>query len=247
MISISGLSKKFGSQVVLNAINCEFHDGEIVGMLGVNGAGKTTLMRIIYGLMLADQGDVVIDGVSVSADPVHARQAIGVLPDDGGLYLRLSARENIQYFGRLSGLEDTVIDQRINRLVEKFSMQDFIDRRTEGFSLGQRMKTRLARAIIHEPKHILLDEPTNGLDVLSTRAVREHLRLLKNEGRSVIFSSHLMYEVSGLCDRVIVLHQGQLVASGTVEEVIAKGQAKNLEEAFVNLTNSSAKEFTHGK
>lgn len=226
--------------VALNNVSFTLNDGEITGLLGLNGAGKSTLMRLIYGLLQPTSGEVWVNDVSVSGNPNLARQHLGVLPDDTGLYKRLSARENIRYFGELQGIAGAELDQRIDKLIGWLGMESISDRRAEGFSLGERMKTALARAIVHQPQHILLDEPTNGLDVITTRAVRHLLHELKAEGRCVIFSSHLMHEVSGLCDRIIVIHKGDILADGNLEAIKAAGKAENLEDAFVNLVSAGA-------
>lgn len=246
MITIENLSKSFGGRKktplisALKNVSLELRDGEITGLLGLNGAGKSTLMRLIYGLLQPTHGQVWIDGISVTRDADGARKRLGVLPDDTGLYKRLTARENIRYYGELQGLAGEKLEANINRLINWLGMENIADRPAEGFSLGERMKTSVARAIVHQPQHILLDEPTNGLDVITTRAVRRLLHELKAEGRSVLFSSHLMHEVSGLCDRVIIISGGEIVADGSVADIIAAGQAANLEEAFINLVQPAS-------
>lgn len=254
MIRVEQLSKRFATSqpgkfhlpfapnpvgtreiVALDNVSFQLRDGEITGLLGLNGAGKSTLMRLIYGLLQPTTGEVWVDNFSVSTQANLARQRLGVLPDDAGLYKRLSARENIRYFGELQGLAGGDLENNIEQLIQWLGMDAIADRPAEGFSLGERMKTALARAIVHQPQHILLDEPTNGLDVITTRAVRRLLHELKHQGRCVIFSSHLMHEVSGLCDRVIVIHRGHILADGNLDSVKAAGHADNLEDAFVNL------------
>lgn len=239
MIRIDSISKHFGKVQALQNISCEFRDGEITGLLGLNGAGKTSLMRLIYGLLQASSGRIFVDGLDVAQHPQEIRRALGVLPDDAGLYKRLTARENIHYFGELQGIEPTDLAQRTRHLIELLGMQTIAERRADGFSLGERMKTALARAIVHQPQHILLDEPTNGLDVITTRAVRKLLLTLRDQGRCVVFSSHLMHEVVGLCDRVIIIAGGAIVAEGSVAEVIAQSSYDNLEDAFVSLSQPS--------
>ncbi len=231
--------------VALNNVSFTLNDGEITGLLGLNGAGKSTLMRLIYGLLKPTTGEVWVDNFSVSQNPDQARQQLGVLPDDSGLYKRLTARENIRYFGELQGIAAAPLEQNVEQLIRWLGMDSIADRRAEGFSLGERMKTALARAIVHQPKHVLLDEPTNGLDVITTRAVRHLLHELKAEGRCVIFSSHLMHEVSGLCDRIIVIAQGEILVDGNLEMVQDAGKANNLEDAFVNLVTHAANEKEH--
>lgn len=240
MIDIQRLSKCFTSKnglpvTALNQLNTQFHDGAITAILGLNGAGKSTLMRIIYGLIAPSEGDVHIGGYSISSQANQARRTMGCLADDTGLYTRLTARENIAYFGRLHGLGHKDITPYCDQLVSLLGMHSIADRRCEGFSLGERMKTALARAIVHQPHHILLDEPTNGLDVLTTRAVRRLLLQLRDEGRCIIFSSHLMHEVEHLCDRIIVLHKGVVIADGDGDYLKSLSGETNLEDAYVSL------------
>jgi sodium transport system ATP-binding protein len=245
MICIEQLSKSFGGTKkipridALKNISLRLHDGEITGLLGLNGAGKSTLMRLIYGLLEPSSGEIFIDNSSVTNNPYAARKKLGVLPDDTGLYKRLTARENIRYYGELQGLSGEVLEKNISQLIAWLGMEAIAERKAEGFSLGERMKTALARSIVHKPQHVLLDEPTNGLDVITTRAVRRLLHELKTEGRCVLFSSHLMHEVSGLCDRVVVIAGGKIVADGSVADIIIAGEANNLEDAFINLVQPS--------
>jgi sodium transport system ATP-binding protein len=229
----------------LDDVSFTLNDGEITGLLGLNGAGKSTLMRLIYGLLQPNAGDVWVNEHQVSKNPNAARQQLGVLPDDTGLYKRLTARENIRYFGELQGLNGEMLEKSVNQLIGWLGMESIAERRAEGFSLGERMKTALARAIVHQPQHILLDEPTNGLDVITTRAVRRLLHELKQQGRCVIFSSHLMHEVSGLCDRIIVISHGKILADGNLDVILDAGKSHNLEDAFVNLVQSQ-QELQHG-
>ncbi len=245
MIRIEQLSKSFGGTKkipridALKNLSLILRDGEITGILGLNGAGKSTLMRLIYGLLQPTHGEIFVNNISVQKLPDAARKNLGVLPDDTGLYKRLTARENIRYYGELQGLSGEVLENNINQLISWLGMESIAERKAEGFSLGERMKTALARSIVHKPQHILLDEPTNGLDVITTRAVRRLLHELKAEGRCVLFSSHLMHEVSGLCDRVIVISNGEIVADGSVANIVATSNANSLEDAFVNLVQQS--------
>ena len=239
MITLENVSQKFGSISALDNINLTLRDGEITGLLGLNGAGKSTLMRLIYGLLQPTQGRISIDGMDVAQHPQLVRKSLGVLPDDTGLYKRLSARENINYFGELQGLTASQLDESREQLITLLGMESIADRRADGFSLGERMKTALARAIVHQPQHILLDEPTNGLDVITTRAVRRMLLTLRDQGRCILFSSHLMHEVSGLCDRIIVITSGRIVADGSVAEVISATKTASLEDAFIQLSQAS--------
>jgi sodium transport system ATP-binding protein len=210
-------------------------DGEITGLLGPNGAGKTTTLRMLYTLIRPDSGRVLIDAEDAATDPLAARRRLGVLPDARGLYRRLTARENIAYYAELHGLDTGTAQQRINALIERLGMHAIADRRTEGFSQGERVKTAIARALVHDPANVVLDEPTNGLDVLATRALRDFLHSLKREGRCVLLSTHVMQEVAALCDRVVVIAQGHVVATGTPDELRAQTGETSLEEAFMRL------------
>lgn len=245
--SLPGNKKSAGSNLItaLDDVSFTLNDGEITGLLGLNGAGKSTLMRLIYGLLQPSAGEVWVNEHNLATNANAARQQLGVLPDDTGLYKRLTARENIRYFGELQGLPADQLEKSTNQLIEWLGMEAIADRRAEGFSLGERMKTALARAIVHQPQHVLLDEPTNGLDVITTRAVRRLLHELKMQGRCVIFSSHLMHEVSGLCDRIIVISRGKILADGALPMILDAGKSHNLEDAFIHLIQSQ-EELQHG-
>ena len=242
MIQIQGLRKSFkvrGDVIrAVDGVTFEARDGEITGLLGPNGAGKTTTLRMLYTLMTPDEGRLLVDGLDPVAQPDDVRRRLGVLPDARGLYKRLTARENIAYFGRLHGIPEDEIRARSERLNLALGMQEFIDRRTEGFSQGQRTKTAIARALVHDPRNVLLDEPTNGLDVMTTRALRRFLVQLKAEGRCVLFSSHIMQEVAALCDRIVVIAHGRVVAQGTSDQLRAQTGRDNLEDAFVQVIGS---------
>jgi sodium transport system ATP-binding protein len=242
MIVADDLHKSFktktGKVTAVDAVSFEAHDGQITGLLGPNGAGKTTTMRMLYTLMAPDSGQVRVDGIDAAKDPIAVRRALGVLPDARGVYKRLTARENIAYFGELHGMSRAQIGQRTQALSAALDMDDILDRQTEGFSQGQRTKTAIARALVHDPKNVILDEPTNGLDVMTTRAMRGFLRQLRDEGRCVIFSSHIMQEVAALCDRIVVIAKGRVVASGTADELRQQTGEENLEEAFVKVIGS---------
>lgn len=240
MIEVKELHKKFGKVVAVDDVSFNAPDGVVTGLLGPNGAGKTTTLRILTTLIAPDRGSAAIDGEQISADPIGIRRKLGVLPDARGLYPRLTAREHIHYFGELHGLRGAKLREQTDKLVELLDMKEIVDRRVEGFSHGERVKVALARALVHEPRNVLLDEPTNGLDVMSTRAVREIIRRLKAEGRCVLFSSHVMQEVSALCDRIVVIARGRVVADGTPDELRAKAGKESLEEAFVAVIGSDA-------
>jgi len=224
--------------IAVDDVGFTAHDGQITGLLGPNGAGKTTTLRMLYTLMTPESGRVLVDGVDAAVDPNTVRRSLGVLPDARGVYKRLTARENIDYFGELHGMSPAAIVERTARLAKALQMEDFLDRATEGFSQGQRTKTAIARALIHDPRNVILDEPTNGLDVMTTRGLRGFLKELREEGRCVIFSSHIMQEVAALCDRIVIVAQGRVVAQGTPEELRAQAHENNLEDAFVKLIGS---------
>jgi sodium transport system ATP-binding protein len=233
MIEVRDLHKAFGAVKAVDGVSFRAADGQITGLLGPNGAGKTTSLRMLYTLMTPDRGQVLVDGIDATLDPQAVRRRLGVLPDSRGLYKRLSSRENIRYFGRLHGMDDALIAQRTEALAKALEMGDIIDRRTEGFSQGQRVKTAIARALVHDPRNVILDEPTNGLDVMATRAMRRFLHQLRDEGRCVLFSSHIMQEVAALCDRIVIIARGQVVAEGTPDELREQTGESNLEDAFV--------------
>jgi len=233
MIQVEDLHKSFGKVVALDGVSFTAPDGSITGLLGPNGAGKTTTLRILYTLLRPDRGSARVDGYDVLAHPLEVQRRIGALPDSQGLYPRMTARENIRYYGRLHGVSGKALEEAIDRLITLLDMQDIEHRRTEGFSAGQRVKVAIARALVHDPPNVLLDEPTNGLDVMSTRAMRDFIRRIRDEGKCVLFSSHIMQEVSALCDHIVIINRGQVAASGTPAQLMeATGQA-NLEEAFV--------------
>jgi len=239
MIEVNNLHKTFGGGakkiVAVDGVSFSARDGEITGLLGPNGAGKTTTLRCLYTLMRPDSGQVLVDGVDAASDPLTVRRSLGVLPDARGLYKRLTARENIAYFGQLHGLDKATIRTRSDAAIRALEMEDIAERRTEGFSQGQRVKTAIARALVHDPKNVILDEPTNGLDVMATRAMRAFLKQLKHEGRCVLFSSHIMQEVAALCDRIVVIARGRVVADESPDALRAQTGEANLEDAFVKL------------
>ncbi|HEY8508944.1 MAG TPA: ATP-binding cassette domain-containing protein [Steroidobacteraceae bacterium] len=235
MIEANHLQKRFGRVEAVRDVSFRAEDGRITGLLGPNGAGKSTTLRILYTVLRPDSGDATIDGVSVLRDPLEARRRMGVLPHAAGIYPNLTARENIEYYASLHGLPADQCSRRTSELIEQLEMQEFADRRAKGFSQGQRIKTALARALVHKPRNVLLDEPTNGLDVMALRSLRRLLERLRDEGHCVLFSSHVMQEVAALCDDVVVIAQGVVKATGTVEQLRARTGKENLEDAFVTL------------
>lgn len=239
MIRVEAVSKRFGEVVAVEEVSFEAHDGMVTGILGPNGAGKTTTLRMVYGLLRPDGGRIVVDGREVTADPLEAQSRIGALPDVSGLYARLTSREHLEYFGQLRGLTRQELEASIAYWTGALGMQTILDRRTGGFSHGERTKVAIARALVHRPQNVILDEPTNGLDVMATRAVREVVRTLGREGRCVVFSSHVMQEVSALCDRIVVIAHGRVAAEGTAEELLQRTGERNLEDAFVALTGEN--------
>lgn len=235
MIEAIRLRKYFGPVKAVGDVSLKALDGRITGLLGPNGAGKSTTLRVLYTLLSPDSGDALIDGVSAVRQPLEARRRIGVLPHSAGIYPNLTARENIAYFGELHGLPRAERAERTAQMIRLLEMEEFADRRAKGFSQGQRVKTALARALIHRPRNVLLDEPTNGLDVMAVRGLRRLLGKLRDEGHCVLFSSHVMQEVGALCDEVVVIAHGTVVASGSPEEIRARTGEPTLEDAFVRL------------
>lgn len=235
VIQVNNLSKAFKTVQAVDDVSFTCPDGRVTGLLGPNGAGKTTTLRLLATVMQADSGSALIDGHDLRRDPQGVRAAIGVLSDNPGLYGRLTPREHLRYFGRLYGLGGKALAQRIDELVTMLEMQEYADRPAEGFSRGMRQKVAIARALIHNPRTLLLDEPTAGLDVMSTRAMRELIRRLRDQGHCVLFSSHVMSEAEQLCDHIAVISGGRLRASGTPAELRAETGCQNLEDAFVRL------------
>lgn len=241
MIEVSGLRKSFAEVTALNGVSFSAQNAKVTGLLGPNGAGKSTSLRILYGLLKPDTGWAKIDGLDVSLERLKAQARLGVLPDGHGLYSRLTAREHMAFFGRLHGISPDVLEQRSDELIRMLDMQTIADRRTEGFSQGERMKVCLARALIHSPDNIVLDEPTNGLDVMTTRKVRELINELRQLGLCVLFSSHIMHEVSRLCDEIVIIAEGQVVAQGVPDAIRESAGEENLEDAFVTLSERAAR------
>jgi sodium transport system ATP-binding protein len=243
VIAVEGLAKSFRvknagrwqAYPALVDVSFQAPDGRITGLLGPNGAGKTTTLRIVSTLVQADAGSARVDGIDCRAHALSVRSRLGVLSDARGLYPRLTARENIRYYGALRAMAPAAIEAGIDQLAELIEMRELLDRRTEGFSQGERMKVALARALLHDPQNLLLDEPTNGLDIMSTRALRALLRRLRDAGKCIVFSSHVMQEVSALCDDIVIVSHGRTVAQGSAPALLARTGAADLEEAFVTL------------
>lgn len=238
MIEVHNLSKKIADVQALDQLSFSAGDGKITGLLGPNGAGKTTCLRTLFNLLDADDGWAKVDGINVKENPLKAKQSLGLFPDPFGLYERLSPREYIQYFAELNGLASVAASAACEEVIERLQMSDIADRRCKGFSQGQRMKTALAQAIVHKPKNIVLDEPTRGLDVMSTRTLRDLLLALKADGHCILFSSHVMQEVSALCDEVVVMAAGRAIAQGSPAELCERTGQDSLEEAFISLIGS---------
>jgi sodium transport system ATP-binding protein len=233
MIEFNHIYKSFGEIAALKDVSFQARDGLVTGVLGPNGAGKTTSLRILYTVLKPDRGVASVDGYDTIQNTLEVQRRIGALPDSHGLYPRLTARENIRYYGRLHGMQGATLDDQIERLVQMLEMQDFSDRKTEGFSSGQRIKVAIARALVHDPRNILLDEPTNGLDVMSTRAMRAFIRRLRDDGRCVLLSSHIMQEVSALCDHIVIINRGEVAVAGSPDDIQKHTGQANLEDAFV--------------
>jgi sodium transport system ATP-binding protein len=244
VIVVAELGKTFAAKgkgaavVAVDHVSLTARDGEITGILGPNGAGKTTLLRMLATLIVPDSGHATVNGHDVVRDREAVRRQIGVLSDSRGLYPRLTARENIAYFGRLHGVPAATLDGRIDALLATLNLSALADRRVQGFSQGEKMKVAIARALVHDPQVVMLDEPTNGLDIMSVRALRDQLRVLRAQGKCLVFSSHVMQEVAALCDRIVIMGNGRVVATGTTAELVAQSGATTLEDAFVALLGS---------
>jgi sodium transport system ATP-binding protein len=235
MIEAAALSKRFGTVDAVTQVSFSARDGEITGLLGPNGAGKSTCLRMMYGVLTPDSGSACIDGIDIRGETSAARAHLGVLPHAAGLYNNLTARENIAYFGALQGLGREALRGRTAQLARSLGMESFIERRVKGFSQGQRIKVALARALVHDPGNLILDEPTNGLDVMAVRGLRDMLRALKDQGRCILFSSHVMQEVAALCDRVVIIGRGRVLADGTPQAIRERSGTQTLEEAFLQV------------
>ena len=239
MIRVEGLTRSFGAVRAIDGVGFEARDGRITGLLGPNGAGKSTTLRILYTVLRPQGGSASIDGIDVVADPLATRRRIGVLPHGAGIYPQLTARENIAYFGRLHGLAGDALERRVDELIGELEIGGHADRRAKGYSQGERIKVALARALVHAPRNLLLDEPTNGLDVMATRALRALVLRLRAAGHCILFSSHVMQEVAALCDDIVIIDHGRVVAAGTPEALRAQFGSATLEDAFVAAIGDS--------
>lgn len=233
MIRVDGIHKSFGKVQAVRGVSFDAPDGKITGLLGPNGAGKSTTLRVLYTVLKPEQGSATIDGADVVNDSLAARKKIGALPHGAGLYPHLSARENIAYYANLCALDKNEIDDRVASIISLLEIEDFADRRTKGFSQGQRTKVALARALVHDPQNVILDEPTNGLDVMATRSLRRLILKLKDAGRCVLFSSHVMQEVAALCDDICIIANGQVAIDDSIDGIRERTGQDDLEEAFV--------------
>ena len=235
MIEVNDLRKRFGEVVALDGVSFRAPNGQITGLLGPNGAGKTTTLRILYTVLRPDSGTASLDGYDVLADSRRALECMGALPDSHGIYPRLTARENIRYYGRLRGMQGAGLERRIDELIDLLDMGEIADRRGEGFSTGERLKVAIGRALVHGPHNVLLDEPTSGLDVMSTRAMRGLIRRLADEGKTILFSTHIMQEVVAVCDHVVIIAHGRVAASGAPEALRRSMGQATLEDAFAAI------------
>ena len=233
MIKVDDIHKSFGKVHAVRGVSFAAPDGKITGLLGPNGAGKSTTMRVLYTVLRPDEGVATIDGVDVVADSLGARQRIGALPHSAGLYPHLTARENIAYFAKLCRMDKAEIDDRVDEIIRLLEIEEFAERRTKGFSHGQRTKVALARALVHDPRNVILDEPTSGLDVMATRSLRELILKLKDEGRCVLFSSHIMQEVAALCDDICIIAHGRVAIDDSIDGIRERTGCDDIEDAFV--------------
>ncbi|WND02114.1 ATP-binding cassette domain-containing protein [Temperatibacter marinus] len=236
MIEVKNLAKSFGDVQAIKDVSFKAEDGAITTLLGANGSGKTTTLRAISGLLKLDQGRAFVDRLDCNLESQKAQQVMGIFPDSFGLYVRLTTREHLEYFAKLHGMSGTKMHTAIDHVTELLQMQDILDRKAEGFSQGQRMKVALARALVHQPKNLILDEPTRGLDVMSIRLLRGLMHQLKEAGCCILFSSHVMAEVSALSDHIVMIADGIVCAEGAETELVANSGCSNLEDAFVKVT-----------
>lgn len=239
MIEVDGISKRFGKVQAVDAVSFTAPDGRITGLLGPNGAGKSTCLRILSTVLRPDTGAARVGGLDLAADPLAARRTLGVLPHNSGLYQQLTGRENIEYYGRLHGLPEQPLAARVDALIERLDLGSIANRKAKGFSQGERTKIALARALVHDPQHLLLDEPTSGLDVMATRHLRDWLRELRAQGRCVLLSSHVMQEVEALVDELVIIAAGRVTLAGSPAELARRFPGRSLEEIFVEAVHGA--------
>lgn len=238
MIVVENLQKRFGAVQALRDVSFTAADGRITGLLGHNGAGKSTTLRILSTVMRADSGRAMVDGHDCADESLQVRRSLGVLPHASGLYAQLTGRENIQYYGRLHGMSGSQLTAACDALIERLGLGELANRRAKGYSQGERLKVALARALIHRPRTVILDEPTNGLDVSAVRMLRELIRELRASGCCVLFSSHVMQEVAALCDDIVIVAHGRVAVRGTPDEILGALGTDDLEEAFVRAAQT---------
>jgi sodium transport system ATP-binding protein len=238
MITIKKLAKSFDGRPVVEDLSFDAPNGTITGLLGTNGAGKTTTLRMICGALQPEAGSIAIDNAA-SGDALDRQRRIGALLDHMGIYTRLTVRENLAYFGRLRGMPAELLAERIESVISILGLDAIADRRTHGFSQGERMKTALGRALLHSPQNLLLDEPTNGLDIPTIRSLRDLLRRLRDSGTCIVYSSHVLDEIRALCDRVVIIAGGRIVAQGSPQELCSQAETASLEEAFIELSGGT--------
>ena len=239
MIEVDALGKQFGAVRALDGVGFKAKDGRITGLLGPNGAGKSTCLRILSTVLEPDSGLARVGGIDLKTSPLAARRVLGVLPHSSGLYQQLTGRENIEYYGRLHGLGEEPLAARVDALIERLDLGAIANRKAKGFSQGERTKIALARALVHDPQHLLLDEPTSGLDVMATRHLRDWLRELRAQGRRVLLSSHVMQEVEALVDELVIIAAGKVTLTGSPAELAQRFPGRSLEEIFVEAVNSA--------
>jgi len=241
MITTHRLAKSFDGRPIVRDVSFDAPDGTITGLLGANGAGKTTTLKMICGALQPESGSIFVDNAvdetGAPGDPLSRQHRVGALLDHMGIYSRLTVRENLAYFGRLRRMPAELLEERIESVISVLRLEAIADRRTKGFSQGERMKTALGRALLHSPQNLLLDEPTNGLDIPTIRALRDLLRRLRDSGTCILYSSHVLDEVRALCDRVVIIAEGRIVAQGSPQELCSQAETGSLEEAFIELTS----------
>ncbi|HXX30147.1 MAG TPA: ATP-binding cassette domain-containing protein [Myxococcaceae bacterium] len=240
MIQARGLTKRYGEVEAARSVSFRVAPGEVVGLLGPNGAGKTTILRMLAGILTPTEGEAEVAGHSASDDPLALKRSLGFLSGDTALYQRLTPREVLRYFGRLNGMDRAALDRRVEELVRSFRMEDFADRQCGKLSAGQKQRANVARAFLHDPPALILDEPTTALDVVTGKFLLDAIRRERGRGKAVLFSTHVLGDAEALCDRVVLLHRGQVLDEGPVPEVIARSGAHTLTDAFLARIGATA-------